>query len=106
MLSSPRVGYRRLEGQPVHRRGCACRHGNLVLLDTVTGNSTQVTKAFLHFYPAITVQVSRPQAYRLTLAACLIGCISYQLWPKPSSHLILVGSDPTFVRLLIPTQIF
>ena len=55
MLSSPRVGYRRLEGQPVHRREFACRYDNLVLLETVTGNSPQVIAAFLHFHPAITV---------------------------------------------------
>jgi hypothetical protein len=84
MLYSPRVGYRRLEGQPVHRREFAFCHGNLVLLDTVTGNSTQVIEAFLHFHPAITVQVSSPQAYRLTLAARLIGCISYQHWKEAS----------------------
>ena len=84
MLSSPRVGYRRMEGQPVHRRECVCRHGNPVLLDVVTGNSTQVLEAFLHFHPAITVQVISPQAYRLTLAARLIGCISYQHWKEAS----------------------
>ena len=77
-------GYRRLVGQPVHRREFEFRHGNLVLLDTVTGNGTHVIEAFLHFHPAVTVQVLSPQAYRLTLAQRLIGCISYTHWQEAS----------------------
>ena len=77
-------GYRRLVGQPVHRREFEFRHGNLVLLDTVTGKGTHVLEAFLHFHPAVTVQVISPQTYRLTLAERLIGRISYTQWQEAS----------------------
>lgn len=77
-------GYRRLVGQPVHRREFEFRHGNLVLRDTVTGNGLHVIEAFLHLHPAVTVQMIGPQAYRLTLAECLLGRISYKSWQEAS----------------------
>jgi len=80
-------GYHRLMGQPVHRREFEFHHGGLVLLDTVTGTGTHVIEAFLHFHPAVTVHGISPQTYRLTLAECIIGCISYKHWQEASLSL-------------------
>jgi len=77
-------GYCRLVGQPVHRREFEFGHGNLVLLDTVSGNGTHVIEAFLHFHPAVTVHRISPQAYRLILAERVMGCISYKHWQEAS----------------------
>jgi uncharacterized heparinase superfamily protein len=63
VLDAVHDGYRRLDGQPQHRRVWTMGPGRLQIEDVIEGGGEHLVEVFVHFHPELQVRASGPDAF-------------------------------------------